>query len=65
VYGAETASPSTAGRTGSRRKAALDGIYVLRTTVPEQTLQTPEVVRSYKQLKEVERAFCTLKASTS
>lgn len=42
-------------------EAALDGIYVLRTTVPEQTLQAPEVVRSYKQLKEVERAFRTLK----
>lgn len=42
-------------------EAALDGIYVLRTTVPEQTLAAPEVVRSYKQLKEVERAFRTLK----
>ena len=43
------------------REAALDGIYVLRTTVPQQTLAAPEVVRSYKQLKEVERAFPTLK----
>jgi hypothetical protein len=42
-------------------EAALDGIYVLRTSVPEAELPTPEVVRAYKQLKEVERAFRTLK----
>jgi Transposase DDE domain len=42
-------------------EAALDGIYVLRTSVPDSELDTPEVVRAYKQLKEVERAFRTLK----
>ncbi len=42
-------------------EAALDGIYVLRTSVPESELEAPEVVRAYKQLKEVERAFRTLK----
>ena len=42
-------------------EAALDGFYVLRTSVTEQTLPTPEVVRSYKQLKEAERAFKTIK----
>jgi hypothetical protein len=42
-------------------EAALDGIYVLRTSVREAELATPEVVRAYKQLKEVERAFRTLK----
>ena len=42
-------------------EAALDGIYVLRTSVSAQTLPSPDVVRSYKQLKEVERAFGTLK----
>jgi hypothetical protein len=42
-------------------EAALDGIYVLRTSVPESELKAPEVVRAYKQLKEVERAFRTLK----
>jgi transposase len=42
-------------------EAALDGIYVLRTSVPETALATGDVVRSYKQLKEVERAFRTLK----
>jgi transposase len=43
------------------REAALDGIYVLRTSVSADTLAAPAVVRSYKQLKEVERAFRTLK----
>jgi hypothetical protein len=42
-------------------EAALDGIYVLRTGVAESELRAPEVVRAYKQLKEVERAFRTLK----
>jgi hypothetical protein len=42
-------------------EAALDGIYVLRTSVPEADLDAAEVVRSYKQLKEVERAFRSLK----
>jgi hypothetical protein len=42
-------------------EAALDGIYVLRTSVAEATLPAPDVVRAYKQLKEVERAFRTLK----
>jgi hypothetical protein len=42
-------------------EAALDGIYVLRTSVPQSELSGPGVVRAYKQLKEVERAFRTLK----
>jgi Transposase DDE domain len=42
-------------------EAALDGIYVLRTSVAEHELSAPDVVRAYKQLKEVERAFRTLK----
>jgi Transposase DDE domain len=42
-------------------EAALDGIYVLRTNVTDSELTSPDVVRAYKQLKEVERAFRTLK----
>jgi Transposase DDE domain len=42
-------------------EAALDGIYVLRTSVSAETLSSPDVVRAYKQLKEVERGFRTLK----
>jgi transposase len=43
------------------QEAALDGIYVLRTSVSAETLDGPQVVRSYKQLKEVERGFRVLK----
>jgi transposase len=42
-------------------EAALDGIYVLRTSTSAEALQAPDVVRAYKQLKEVERGFRTLK----
>jgi hypothetical protein len=42
-------------------EAALDGFYVLRTSVPESELAAAEVVRSYKGLEQVERAFGTLK----
>jgi transposase len=42
-------------------EAALDGIYVLRTNVGEDELSTDEVVRSYKGLEQVERAFRTFK----
>jgi len=44
-------------------QAALDGIYVLRTTCPEKRLGPPAVVRVYKQLKVAERAFRTLKST--
>ncbi len=42
-------------------EAALDGFYVLRTSVPADELSAPEVVRSYKTLAQAERAFRTLK----
>ena len=38
-------------------EAALDGIYVLRTSVGPGDLDTPDVVSSYKALAQVERAF--------
>jgi transposase len=43
------------------QEAALDGFYVLRTNLAEDTLTAPDVVRSYKQLAHAERAFRTLK----
>jgi len=43
------------------REAALDGIYVLRTSVPATELSAPDVVRSYKGLARVEQAFRCLK----
>jgi len=38
-------------------EAALDGIYVLRTSVSADDLGSEDVVRAYKRLSEVERAF--------
>jgi hypothetical protein len=42
-------------------EAALDGIYILRTSLTEGELQTGDVVRSYKNLEQAERAFKTFK----
>ncbi len=42
-------------------EAALDGIYILHTTVPAEQLPADDVVRSYKQLAHVERAHRSLK----
>jgi transposase len=44
------------------REAALDGIYVIRTSVPVQTLSSEKVVGCYKGLSDVERAFRSLKS---
>ena len=44
-------------------EAALDGLYVLRTTCPAGQLTTAAVVRAYKQLKMAERAFRTMKSA--
>jgi len=41
-------------------EAALDGIYVLRTSLPEHTLAGDDVVLRYKGLEDVERFFRTL-----
>jgi transposase len=42
-------------------EAALDGIYIIRTSVPAQQMDAPECVRNYKSLANVERAFRSLK----
>jgi len=42
-------------------EAALDGIYVLRTSAPAEKLASADVVRSYKSLARVERAFRAFK----
>jgi Transposase DDE domain len=44
------------------REAALDGIYVIRTSVPADKLSSDKVVESYKRLSSVERAFRSLKS---
>jgi hypothetical protein len=43
-------------------EAALDGLYILRTSVPAERLASADVVRSYKLLARVERAFRSFKA---
>jgi transposase len=42
-------------------EAALDGIYVIRTSLPEERMSAEDTVRSYKQLSMVERAFRSFK----
>lgn len=42
-------------------EAALDGIYVIRTRVSKEELDTEEIVRAYKDLTGVERAFRSYK----
>jgi len=42
-------------------EAALDGIYVIRTSLGPERLSAEDAVRSYKQLTRVERAFRSMK----
>jgi transposase len=42
-------------------EAALDGIYIIRTSVDAQRMDAADCVRSYKALAHVERAFRSLK----
>lgn len=44
-----------------RGEEALDGIYVIRTSEPKERISPDDVVRNYKSLAQVERAFRTLK----
>jgi transposase len=40
-----------------QREAALDGLYIIRTSLAADTMSAADAVRSYKQLSNVERAF--------
>jgi len=42
-------------------EAALDGLYIIRTSVPSTQMDSAECVRNYKALANVERAFRSLK----
>lgn len=42
-------------------EAALDGIYIIRTSVNAERLDAPSCVRHYKSLSQVERAFRSMK----
>jgi transposase len=46
-----------------RDEARLDGVYVIRTSVGAADMEAEAVVRSYKELSDVERAFRNLKTS--
>ena len=42
-------------------EAALDGVYIVRTSVPANEMEAADCVRNYKSLANVERAFRSLK----
>jgi transposase len=46
---------------GIAAEAALDGLYIIRTSVPAKQMDAPDCVRNYKALANVERAFRSLK----
>src|SRR5271167_992156 len=58
----ETGFSFTRDEPSIAREAALDGIYVIRTSVPATALTADEAVRSYKRLSQVEQAFRSLKS---
>ena len=58
---ATTRSPSPRKHRGIAAEAALDGIYIMRTSVSAAQMDAPECVRNYKSLANVERAFRSLK----
>jgi hypothetical protein len=43
-------------------EAALDGLYIVRTSVCAERMDAAETVRNYKRLSQVERAFRSLKS---
>ena len=48
-------------RQGIDAEAALDGLYIIRTSVSAAQMDAPQCVRNYKSLANVERAFRSLK----
>ena len=44
------------------REARLDGLYVIRTSVPAEAMSAEDTVRAYKDLARVERAFLAMKS---
>jgi transposase len=45
-----------------QQEITLDGLYVIRTSVARETLDTPATVRTYKSLSHVEQAFRSYKS---
>jgi hypothetical protein len=58
---ADTTFSYTREAVGIAAEAALDGFYVLRTSLPATDLAAGDVVRAYKNLEQAERAFASLK----
>ena len=44
-------------------EASLDGIYVIRTSVPREALASEDTVQAYKDLAQIERGFRSLKTA--
>ncbi len=57
----DTTFTYTRDTTGIAAEAALDGFYILRTSLTEADLAAGDVVRAYKNLEQAERAFGSLK----
>jgi hypothetical protein len=57
----DTALTYRRNQAGIAAEAALDGIYVIRTSVPATQLDTPATVTAYKNLAQVERDFRNIK----
>ena len=57
----DTTFTYTRDTAGIATEAALDGFYILRTSLTETDLPAGDVVRAYKNLEQAERAFGSLK----
>jgi len=57
----DTSFTYTRDSAGIAAEAALDGFYILRTSLTETDLHAGDVVRAYKNLEQAERAFGSLK----
>ena len=44
------------------KKSALDGLYVIRSSVAKETMTAEQLVSTYKSLAQVERAFRSMKS---
>jgi transposase len=57
----DTTFTYTRDTAGIAAEAALDGFYILRTSLTENDLPAGDVVRAYKNLEQAERAFGSIK----
>ncbi len=50
-------------RNGVAQEQSLDGVYVIRTSLPQKTYSAENVAETYKSLSQVERAFRSMKTT--